>query len=68
MPSSPLKPPRVFEAYADTGGRWRWRSKAPNGRIAAVSGESFASRKNAIRAARKEASLIPGALLKNADA
>lgn len=32
---------------------WRWRLKANNGRIVADSGEAYASRPNAIRAARR---------------
>lgn len=37
------------EAYKDKGGHWRWRIKR-KGRIVACSGESFASRRNAVRA------------------
>lgn len=32
---------------------WRWRLKARNGRIVADSGEAYASRPNALRAARR---------------
>lgn len=41
-----------FEIYADRGGKYRWRLTASNGEKIATSGESFASRYNAARAAR----------------
>jgi uncharacterized protein YegP (UPF0339 family) len=41
-----------FEVYADAAGKYRWRLKASNGEIVASSGESFASKANAERAAR----------------
>ncbi|HEX3874232.1 MAG TPA: DUF1508 domain-containing protein [Solirubrobacteraceae bacterium] len=41
----------AFEIYADAGGHYRWRAKSRNGEIVASSGESFASRANAERAA-----------------
>lgn len=47
--------PRIFTAYPDKGGKWRWRCQARNGRTVSASAESFHSRKNAIRAATKEA-------------
>jgi uncharacterized protein YegP (UPF0339 family) len=40
-----------FQVYQDTGGNWRWRLIADNGRRVAASGESFDSRSNAVRAA-----------------
>jgi uncharacterized protein YegP (UPF0339 family) len=40
-----------FEVYADKGGKYRWRAKASNGQTVASSGESFANRSNAKRAA-----------------
>lgn len=40
-----------FEIYSDVGGSYRWRLLAANGQIVASSGESFASKANAIRAA-----------------
>ncbi len=40
-----------FEIYADAGGHYRWRLVASNGQIIASSGESFASKANATRAA-----------------
>lgn len=39
-----------FFTYLDDGKKWRWRAKATNGRIVASSGESFASKRNAVRA------------------
>jgi uncharacterized protein len=41
----------TFEVYADRVGKYRWRSKASNGERVATSGESFATRSNAQRAA-----------------
>ncbi len=35
-----------FEIYRDTGGDWRWRLRARNGRIVADSAEGYASRRN----------------------
>ena len=40
-----------FYIYPDKAGKWRWRAVAPNGRKVAVSGESFASKGNAHKAA-----------------
>ena len=40
-----------FEIYADAGGNYRWRLVASNGQTVASSGESFASKANARRAA-----------------
>ena len=42
-----------FEIYPDKRGLWRWRLKARNGRTVADSGEGYASRTNAFRAARR---------------
>jgi uncharacterized protein YegP (UPF0339 family) len=48
---------RRFEVYQDVGGSWRWRLVAvENGRIVAVSGESFDSKQNAERAVETESS------------
>lgn len=46
---------RTYKLYiaVDRAGKYRWRIVAPNGEIVAASGESFASRGNAIRAARR---------------
>lgn len=42
---------RVFE---DRGGVWRWQTLSPvNGKITATSGEAFASKSNAKRAASR---------------
>lgn len=40
-----------FEVYADVGDKYRWRLLADNAQNVASSGESFASRSNAARAA-----------------
>lgn len=48
------KPDRTFEVYPDTSSSWRWRTRAKNGQITAVSGESFHSQGNALRAAKRE--------------
>ncbi len=40
-----------FEIYADAGGNYRWRLVSSNGQIVASSGEAFASKSNAQRAA-----------------
>lgn len=39
--------------YEDVGGGWRWRLKAGNSRVFAVSGESFEKKSNAKRAATR---------------
>jgi uncharacterized protein YegP (UPF0339 family) len=41
----------TFEVYPDAASKYRWRLKDGNGAIVASSGESFASRDNAKRAA-----------------
>lgn len=51
----------VLELYEDEGGKWRWRLIAGNGRITAASGESFAKKGNALRAAERLGELIVGA-------
>ena len=40
-----------IEVYRDAGGQYRWRLVSDNGQTVASSGESFASKANAIRAA-----------------
>ena len=40
-----------YETYKDSGGNYRWRLIAPNGRKVAPSGESFSSQSAAKRAA-----------------
>lgn len=42
-----------FEVFQDRAKKWRWRLVAGNGATVATSGESFASKANAIRAARR---------------
>lgn len=43
----------MIEIWRDINGKWRWRYTAANGRTSATSGESFASKSNAKRAARR---------------
>ncbi len=57
------KPNRTFETYPDKGGRYRWRARAKNGQITAVSGESFASHGNAKRALQNEVRAFTAALV-----
>lgn len=40
-----------YQLFRDKAGKWRWRLLSSSGRKVAVSGESFASRANARRAA-----------------
>jgi uncharacterized protein YegP (UPF0339 family) len=40
-----------FQIYAGSDGQYRWRLVATNGQTVATSGESFASKANATRAA-----------------
>jgi uncharacterized protein YegP (UPF0339 family) len=40
-----------IEIYQDVGGHYRWRLVSANGQVVASSGESFASKANARRAA-----------------
>jgi uncharacterized protein YegP (UPF0339 family) len=42
-----------FEPFLDAAGNWRWRLIAANGEKVATSGESFYSRSDAVRAARR---------------
>jgi uncharacterized protein YegP (UPF0339 family) len=58
-----MKPDRNIEVYEDFGSRYRWRAKGKNGRITAVSGESFASKGNARRAALREAKAWAGSVV-----
>ena len=50
-----------FEIYMDAAGAYRWRLKAANGEKVASSGESFASKDNAKRAAQTVKTAAPGA-------
>ncbi len=52
-----------FEIYADSAGKYRWRLKDGNSQIVASSGESFASRDNAKRAAQNVKSTAPTATI-----
>ncbi|HKP90627.1 MAG TPA: YegP family protein [Thermoleophilaceae bacterium] len=48
-----------YETYKDSGGNYRWRLIAPNGRKVASSGESFSSQtaaKRAVQTAKRHAS------------
>lgn len=47
-----------FTTYRDKTRQWRWRITAQNGRIVADSGESYQSRNNALRAARRFAAAV----------
>lgn len=57
-----------FEIYEDRGGEWRWRLVHWNGNIIADSGEGYASRSNAKRAARSVMRSAPTASITNRDA
>jgi uncharacterized protein YegP (UPF0339 family) len=35
-----------FEVYSDEDGRWRWRLKAPNGKIIGNSGGSYSTKED----------------------
>jgi uncharacterized protein YegP (UPF0339 family) len=62
-----MKPARTLETYPDKGGRYRWRARALNGQITSASGQHFASRSNAIRAARREIKALAGAAVVHAE-
>jgi uncharacterized protein YegP (UPF0339 family) len=57
-----MKPSRTFEIFPDAGGKYRWRARARNGKITCISGESFDSKGNAKRAARREQAAFGGAI------
>lgn len=51
-----------FFRYTDAAGEWRWRFKAPNGKIMADSGEGYetlAGCNNAIDVIKREAAGAP---------
>ena len=50
-----------FVIYADRSGEYRWRLVASNGQTVASSGESFASKSNARRAAESVKASAPDA-------
>jgi uncharacterized protein len=49
--------------YRDRAGQYRWRFIAPNGHIFGDGGEGYATRGNAIRAARRLRVIAPEAVL-----
>ena len=53
-----------FEVYEDKAGQWRWRLVHWNGNIIADSGEGYASRSNAERAARSVMRSAPTASIR----
>lgn len=55
-----------FEVMPNRGGEWFWHERASNGKIKSVS-ESYASRGNAIRAARAKVAETPGSTWKVLD-
>ena len=56
-----------FEVYEDAAGEWRWRLVHWNGNIIADSGEGYASRFNAERAARGVMRNAPTATIQRRD-
>ena len=52
-----------FEVYLDAAQEWRWRLKARNGEIVAVSGEGFSSQRKAIEGTQVVRSISTDALL-----
>ena len=48
---APMQPRYSFVLFPDASAKWRWHLRASNGRLIAASGESFASRASAKRAA-----------------
>ena len=59
--SSTRKP--KFELFLDAADKWRWRLKAANGTKIATSGEHFASKANAKRAAQNVKDTAPNAYI-----
>ena len=39
-----------FEIYQDKAGEWRWRLRASNGNLVAITEEGYVSKENVIRA------------------
>ncbi len=54
-----------FQIYQDAAAEYRWRLVAPNGRTIADSGEGYASRSNAHRAAENVRSRIGQAQIRD---
>jgi len=52
-----------FEIYLDISRHFRWRLRARNGQIVATSGEAFASKQNALAAAKLVKLLAPNAII-----
>ena len=50
-----------FQIYSDAAGRYRWRLKDGDGEKVALSGDSFASRPEARRAAQRVKDTAPDA-------
>jgi uncharacterized protein YegP (UPF0339 family) len=50
-----------FDVFQDVAGNFRWRLIAGNGEKVASSGEAFANRSNALRAAKRVAQVAPQA-------
>lgn len=46
------EPMGKFDIYKDAAGEWRWRLKAANHQVIAVSGEGYTSQRNARRAVK----------------
>jgi uncharacterized protein YegP (UPF0339 family) len=53
-----VRRPAVITVYQDDAGQWRWRLRLGNHRNFAASGESFASRRSAQRAANRLSDLL----------
>lgn len=49
----------TLRVFKDKAGKWRWHLKAANGKKIATSGESFARKHNAVRAAEMMAGYLP---------
>ena len=52
--------PFKFMLYKDRAKQWRWRIVAGNGRIVAVSGEGFCSKRNARRSVKRVNRILSG--------
>lgn len=48
-----MTPKYLLLIYRDKRGEWRWRLSQRNSRVIADGGESYATRSNAMRAARR---------------
>lgn len=61
--ATPAPPVARITPYEDQSGQWRWYMKLANNKKFAVSGESFASRRNCLRAANRLAELVAGSVV-----